>query len=203
MDWASNERDFSPQIGRCGGNGKTLPPRRTVGDVADRINRLMRWTSGHEDALTEKRTMVDVGKIRLRCARRSARNGGWRTPCSQRSVESLSQHRANLFCDGRWFGQSAGAKFAACHCAFVGCHDVHTIGAQLRQISLSCPMVPHAHIHGGNRKHGLVSGQQDRGGEVVGNSCRHFCDDIGGCGADNNQIGLTAQLDMPNLAFFL
>ena len=115
----------------------------------------------------------------------------------------LAQHCADLLCDDRWLGQPAGAKFTARHCALVRVHDVHTVAAQLCKIALGGWMVPHPHIHGGNRKNGLICRKQDRCRQIIRDASRHFCQNIGSRRANHDQVGLTAQLDMPDFAFFL
>ena len=49
----------------------------------------------------------------------------------------------------------------------------------------------------------LVGGEQDGGGEIVGEPMRHLGQKVGGRGRDHDQIGLARQADMPDLGLVL
>ncbi len=123
---------------------------------------------------------------------------GQRIGPQRQGKQPLDLHRYGL-----GLGQPPLAIFAARHFAVVRFHDVHAIGPQLRQIALRRLMVPHAHIHGGDSQHRLVGSQQQRRRQVVRNAGRHLRQDIGGGRRDHHQVGLTAELDMPDLALGL
>ena len=72
MHGAGNERDLCAKVCCGGSDGKALTPRRAVGDVAHRVNRLMRWTGGDEDVFAGQGT-----KRPLRRERSAARDGSW------------------------------------------------------------------------------------------------------------------------------
>ena len=163
----------------------------------------MRGASGHKDAFAKQRTVIDIGKIGLRGKRRRAWHGGRGTARSKLRIEGHAQHAANLFGNGGRFGQAARAEFAARHCPFIRVHDVHAIGAQLRQVALRRGMVPHADIHRRNRQNRFVRREQNCCRQIISDASGHLGKDIGRGGTNHHKVGLTAQLNMPDFTFFL
>ena len=105
--------------------------------------------------------------------------------------------------DGGRFGQTAGAIFPAGHRAVVGIKHLNAIPAQRCDIAAGGGVLPHAHIHGGHGEHGLVRCQQQGGRQIIGNSRRHFGQEVGRCRGNDNQIGLARQLDMTHFGLIL
>jgi hypothetical protein len=64
-------------------------------------------------------------------------------------------------------------------------------------------MLPHADVHRRRGEHRLVGGEQQGGGEVVGDAGRHLREEVGGGRADQDQVGGAAELDMAHLRLVL
>ena len=122
-------------------------------------------------------------------------------PIDQRRVqpEQIGNFQPHHF----GFGQTAGAEFAAGHVANIGLHHLRAALPQGFDVALGRFVFPHPHIHRRHHQHRLVGGEQQRGGQIVGDPGGHFGHQIGGGGANDHQIGLSAQLDMPDLGLVL
>ena len=103
--------------------------------------------------------------------------------------------------DGGGFGEAAGAEFVAGHDAFVGADDVDAAGAEGGHVGGGRGVQPHADVHGGGDEDGLVGGEQEGGGEIVGEAGGHFGEDVGAGGGDDDEVGGAAELDVAHLAF--
>jgi hypothetical protein len=98
-------------------------------------------------------------------------------------------------------GQAAGAELAAGHLAFVGLHHPHPGLAQPLDVARRRGVLPHPHVHRRHREHGLVGGEDQRGGEIVGDPRGHLGEEVGGRRADHHEVGLAAELDVADLGF--
>ena len=105
--------------------------------------------------------------------------------------------------DRRRFGQPAGAKLTAGHRPFIGIEHRDAVIDQCRHVAARRGVFPHPDIHRRNRQHRLVGGEQQRGGQIIGNPARHLGHQIGRGRADHDQIRLPRQLDMPHLDLVL
>ena len=100
-------------------------------------------------------------------------------------------------------GQAPRPIFAARHLALVGLEDRHAVGAQPRDVAPGRLVLPHPHVHRRRGEHRLVGGEQQGGGEIVGDPRRHLRQQVGGRRADHDQVGLAAELDMAHLDLVL
>ena len=91
---------------------------------------------------------------------------------------------------------AARSEFTASHVAVIRPDKMDTVGHQLLDIALRGAVGPHAHIHGGGDKDGLVGGNEERGGEIAREACAHFGQQIGGGGDHDQQVRVARQLDM-------
>ena len=113
------------------------------------------------------------------------------------------EHAANFAPDSERLGQPSGAELAAGHRAFVGLKHSDAALPQEGDVAHRGGMLPHPHIH---RRHGqnrLVSCQQQGGGKIVGNPARHLGEQVCSRRADDHQVGLPRELDMPHLDLVL
>ena len=120
---------------------------------------------------------------------------------------SIARVEAQLFRDGEpdhlRLRQAAGAVFAASHRAFVGVDHVDAGLPQPADVALRRFVLPHAHVHSGHGHHRLVGRKDQRGRKIVGNAGRHLGEHVGSGRADDDQVGLAAQLDVAHLGLVL
>ena len=114
-----------------------------------------------------------------------------------------AENFSNLRPDGFRVGHPARPEFAAGHRAYIRFHHPHACLPQPCDVALGGIMLPHPHIHGRHSHHRLVSRQNQRGRQIIGNARCHLGQQIRRCGADHHQISLPAQLDMAHLGFVL
>ena len=100
-------------------------------------------------------------------------------------------------------GQAAGAKFAARHLALVRLHHRNAIRAKPRDVAPGRGVKPHPHVHRRRGEHRLVGGEEQRGGELVGEAGGHLRHQIGRRRRDHHQVRLAAELDMAHLGLVL
>ncbi len=105
--------------------------------------------------------------------------------------------------DGGHLGQAAGAGFAAGHGAAVGLHHRHAIAAQHGDIAARGGVQPHADIHRRHHQHRRIGGEQQRCRQIIGHALRSACHQVGGGGADDDQVGGARQGDMAHRRFGL
>ena len=113
------------------------------------------------------------------------------------------QHVGDFQPDHFRFRQPPGAEFAAGHFAFRRRHHPYARIAQPGDVALRGAMMPHAHVHRRHGKHRLVGGEDQRGGEIIGDAGGHLGHQVRRGGADDYQIGRTAELDMADLRLVL
>ena len=155
--------------GRCRGDGVALLAGGAVGDIAHRIDRLVRRTGGDQHAPAGKR------------ARRS---------------ELLFHRRDNL---QRLGHAAKPAFAGLRHLAFIGAGESDAIGDELGEIALRCLVGPHQRVHGGSQQDFSARRQQDRGGKIVGMAVRHLRHQVGGGRRNHHKIAFAGETDMTDV----
>ena len=169
----THQRDLGAEARERGGDGVALLARRMVGNVANRVDRLARRAARHQ------RPLAGQGLFKGR-------------PAS-------GQYRLDGSDDFRRLRHATKAMLVARHGPIVGSDEDDTALLQRLDIGDRRGMGPHADIHGGCGEHGLVGGQQHRGGEIVGEATRHAGQDVGGGRRHDQQIGVARELDVAHL----
>ena len=101
------------------------------------------------------------------------------------------------------FGQAARTEFAARHRTLARIDHADPRFAQPLDIALGRGVFPHPHVHRGHDNDRLVGGEQQGGGEIVGDPGAHLRQQVGCGGADDDEVGFARELDMSHLAFAL
>ena len=109
----------------------------------------------------------------------------------------------NLEPDHFRLGQAARAELAASHLALVGLHHVDAGLPEPGDVPLRGRVLPHPHVHCRNREHRLVGREDKRGAEIIGDARGHLGEQVRGGRADDDQVGLAAELDVPDLGLVL
>ena len=157
--------------GGCG-DGVALLAGRTVGDIAHRIDRLVRRARRDQHALAFER-------LRLRREQILDRGG-----------------------DLQWLGHAAEPALALLsHFALVGTDEGDAVGNELREITLRRLVRPHVRVHRRCEKNFRPGGKQHRGGEIGGQAVHHLGHQVGGRRRDDNEIGLARETDVADVEF--
>ena len=98
--------------------------------------------------------------------------------------------------------EASGPAFAALgHFARSGTDEANAVPLKLHDVAPCCRIEPHARVHRRRDENGLVRRKQDGGREIVGMAAGHARDEVGGCGRDDDEIGIARQPDVADLAF--
>ena len=188
----ADERHLGAERRGLGGDRRALLAGGAVGDVAHRIDRLVRRPAGDEHVAAGERAALRAVPSPTVPRRASGTQGRrWGTPSS--AFDRLHQLRH--------LGEAAGAGLAALgHLADVGPDELHAVGLQQRHVAARRRMEPHARVHGGRHQHRLVGGHQHAGGEIVGMAAGHLGQQVGGGRRHHDQVGLARQADVADLA---
>jgi hypothetical protein len=99
-------------------------------------------------------------------------------------------------------GHAAKAALAALgHFAFHRADEIEAVGLQLGEIALRRRVRPHVRVHGRRHQHRFVGGEQNSGGEIVGEAGGGFGHEVGGGGRDDDEIGLAREADVADIEF--
>jgi hypothetical protein len=101
------------------------------------------------------------------------------------------------------FGHAARPELGLGHRALVRADEMDAVSPEGRDVPLRRRMLPHAHVHGRREEDGQRGGEQDRGGEVVGQSGRHLGHEVRGRGRDHDQVGIARKLDVADIGLVL
>ena len=101
-----------------------------------------------------------------------------------------------FFGDGFWFAHASEACFAACGVSHFWSDEEVFVLAEAFDVALCRGGAPHFGVHGGGEEDGFVGGEEERGGEVVGESLRGFRDEVGGCRRGDDEVCVSGELDM-------
>jgi hypothetical protein len=149
-----------------------LPARGMIGEIAHRIDRLLRRTGSHEHAPALERL-----------------------PLRERDEQSFDGRN-----DLVGLGHAAHAGFAALgHLALVRPDRMDAVRDQLREIALRCRMRPHGRVHRRRNQDRLVGGEQHGVARSSGKSVRHLRHEIGGGGRDDDEIGVAREADVTHI----
>ena len=176
MHGAGDKRHLCSQCNRCFGQGIALFAGRPVGNVAHRIDGLVRRPGGDDDLAARERA---VRQTRLVAAIK-ALDGG-KDVCR--------------------FAHPPGPELAAGHVALFGPREQHAILLQRGDVSLGRTVLPHAHVHGRRDQHRLVGGHQRSRGKIIGKTCRHLGHQVGGGRRHNDEVRNPRQLNVSHLGF--
>ena len=173
VDRAADQRHLGAGRGRRARDRVALLAGGAVGDVAHRVDRLVRRAGRDEDALAGERL---------------ARFG--------------AEQRLDRRDDLQRLGHAADAGFAALrHLAGVRADGDDAVGDELREIALRRRVRPHARVHRRREQDRLVGREQHRGREIVGVAVRHLGHQVGGRGRDHDEIGVARQPDVADVEF--
>ena len=151
-----------------------LLARGAVGDVADRVDRLVGGAGGDDDLAPRQRL------------RRGVEQGFYRRDDLQR------------------LGHAALAGLAALgHLAAVGADEMDAVLFKRRAVAARRLVAPHFRVHGRGHQHRLVGRQQHRRGEIIGQAVGKLRHQIGGGGRYDQQVGLARQADMADIMLVL
>ena len=162
----------APRRGGRGSDGVALLAGGTVGDVAHRIDRLVRRAGGDDDApASERLVAIIAAEERLGRGRDLERLGHAAEPASPLSAISPA------------FGPTTATPSAASR-------------ARLRRVA-GC-----SHMRGfiaGAISTGRVGREQHRGGEVVRVAAGHLGHQVGGRGRHHDEVGLAREPDVADV----
>ena len=111
------------------------------------------------------------------------------------------ERRLNRVDDGLRLAHAAGPVLAAGHVSLFGADEERAIRSQLRGVALRRGMKPHAQIHRRREQHPLVGRKQQRRRQIIGDSIRRLCQEIGCRRRDDDEIGVAREADVPHFAF--
>ena len=175
IDRARDQGDIGAGRLRRRGDGITLLAGGAVGDVAHRIDRLVRRPGGDEDALAGERARLGRAQKAL---------GGV-------SDFQRLRHPADTGLAG--FGHFAG----------IGADHGDAIALELRDIAAGRGIVPHQRVHRRRQQDRPVGREQDGGGEIVGVALRHLRHQVGGRRRHHDQVAVARQTDVAGIEFAL
>ena len=162
--------------GLCG-DRRPLLAGRPVGNVAHRIDGLVRGAARHQH--------VPAGQ------------GTVRGPLGRRNPEQALDRLDQL----RHLGHPAGTGLAPFrHLAGLGPYEMDAVGLQQRHVAARGGREPHARVHRRRHQHRPVGGEQQRRGEVVGMPAGHPGDEVGGGRRHHDQVGVAREPDVADLA---
>ena len=142
-----------------------------VGDVAHRVDRLMRRAGGDQHALALQR--AGCGKLLF--------DGGG-------DLQRLG-HAADA------------ALAALRHLALVGTDDGDAVGDELREIALRRLVRPHQRVHRRRQQDFRLGCQQHGGGKIVCVAVRHLGHQIGGRRRDDDEIAFARETNVADVEF--
>ena len=161
---------------RGGGDGVALLAGRAVGDVAHRIDRLVRRACGDQHALAGERPRLaaDAASARRRRRFRSAPTCG---RCRPRRLRPSRRHwaRSRRRRRARAARRCGGSRHCSTSCGFIA----------------------------GASRIGRLGREQDGAGEIVGVALRHLRHQIGGRRRHHDQVAVARQADVAGVEFAL
>ena len=178
---AADQRDARAQRGGLGGDGRALLAGGAVGDVAHRIDRLVRRAAGDQHVAAGERT-IGASAFGQDCDERA----------SIAVIASISS--------GTSASRPGPASPRSAISPTLGPTKAMPSDCELGDVAPGGRMQPHARVHGRRHQHRLVGGHQHAGGEIVGMAAGHLGQQVGGGRRDHDQIGLARQADVADLA---
>ena len=172
-DRTRHQRHLGAERTRGGGDRVALLAGRAIGDVAHRIDRLVRRPGGDET-----------------CCPASGRRMSRRT-----AAASI----AAMISGGSAKPSDAGLA-ALRHLADVGADEGDAVALQDLGIATGGGVGPHPRIHRRRDQHRLVGRHQHGARQVIGMAARHLRHQVGGGRRDHDQVGLARQPDVADLA---
>ena len=192
VDRPADQRHACARRGGSGGDGVALFARRAVGDVAHRVDRLMRRPGRDQDMPAGER--AGRGMV-------AARQPAEKADGARRGLFAR-QRQLDRGEDFRRLGHAARATLAALgHGAAIGPDDEDAVPFELSHVPPRRRMLPHARIHRRRDQHALVGGEQGGRGKVVGMAVRHLGDQVGGRRRDHQEVRRARELDMADIGF--
>ena len=169
----ADQRHLGAGARRRRGNGVALLAGRTVGDIAHRIDRLVRRAGGDQHALALERLRAALASNLSTAA----------------AISSGSAMRP----------MPAFAGFR--HLAFVRADQRDAVGDELREIALRRLVRPHVRIHRRRQQDFRCRRQQHRGGEIVGVTAGHLRHQVGGGRRHHDEIGFARETNVADVEF--
>ena len=170
IDRTGDEPDIGAELSQRRRDRMALLAGGAVGDVAHRVDRLMRRSRGDDD------------------------------PAACKRLRSLVEHGLDRGHDLQRFGHAAFAGLVAFrHLAFGGADEDDAVLLQGRPVATRRRMRPHFRIHRRRHQHLLVGGQKHRRGKVVGMAVGELGHQLGGGRRHDQKVGLARQPDMTDI----
>lgn len=161
-------------MGKCRSDCVSLFARRTIGNIANRVDYLMGRTGRDDHLAPRKRLFAGVEQGLYGCY------------------------------DLQRFGHSAFTGLAALgHLTPVWANEMHPVFPERPGVALCGRVLPHVGVHGRCHENGLVGGKQHRRGEIIGLTGGELGHQVGGRGCDDKKVGLARKTDMADIVFVL